>query len=202
MAPGRAPSRRRQINHFDVGLVPRLYDVDAGAVEVDGHDVRTINFSRLASRLAWGTRRTRGPAPILPYANLMPATTTSAQPPGPRPSTTGSWICRTDTHPRRRARLTSCPAAKSNASPSAWVILIPILGDEATSALDTHPERLIQRRLDQPFRVRVQGTGRLVEDQDAGVLEDDPGEGDALLFAAGICIRARRRSCRIRPANP
>ena len=37
--------------------------------------------------------------------------------------------------------------------------------------------------LDQPLADRVEGAGRLVEDEDARVLEQHPGERDALLLA-------------------
>lgn len=39
--------------------------------------------------------------------------------------------------------------------------------------------------LDQEFALRVQRAGRLVEQQDRGVAQDGPGEGDALALTAG-----------------
>ena len=45
-------------------------------------------------------------------------------------------------------------------------------------------------RLDQPLADRVEGRRRLVEDQDAGVLEQDPGDRDPLLLAARQLVAA------------
>ena len=39
-------------------LVPRLYDVDAGAVEIDGHDVRTIKLESLGQLIGMVTQET------------------------------------------------------------------------------------------------------------------------------------------------
>jgi ATP-binding cassette subfamily B protein len=39
-------------------LVPRLYDVDAGAVEIDGHDVRTITLESLGQLIGMVTQET------------------------------------------------------------------------------------------------------------------------------------------------
>src|SRR5574337_2159135 len=43
----------------------------------------------------------------------------------------------------------------------------------------------IQRLLDQSLRFRIQGRGRLVQDEDGRVLQYSPGDGDPLLLAAG-----------------
>ena len=48
-------------------------------------------------------------------------------------------------------------------------------------ALHQGRERLLDRRLD----LRIERRGRLVEDQDRRVLQDHPGDGDALALAAG-----------------
>ena len=45
--------------------------------------------------------------------------------------------------------------------------------------LTRRPERLLDRLL----RLRVHGGGRLVQDQDARVVQDGAGDGDALLLA-------------------
>ena len=45
--------------------------------------------------------------------------------------------------------------------------------------------QMLQRLLHQPLRLRVQSGGRLVEDQDRRVLQDGPGDADALPLSAG-----------------
>ena len=39
-------------------LIPRLYDVDAGAVEVDGHDVRRVTLASLGATIGFVTQET------------------------------------------------------------------------------------------------------------------------------------------------
>ena len=45
--------------------------------------------------------------------------------------------------------------------------------------------KLGQRLLDRPLRLRIQRRGRLVEDQDRRVLQEDASNGETLLLAAG-----------------
>ena len=47
-----------------------------------------------------------------------------------------------------------------------------------------------QRRLDQPLRGRVERRGRLVQDQDPRILQDDPGDREPLLLAARELVAA------------
>ena len=51
--------------------------------------------------------------------------------------------------------------------------------------IDVRPAQgLGQRLLDQKLRFGVQVGGGLVEDHDGRILEEDPGDGQALLFTA------------------
>ena len=48
----------------------------------------------------------------------------------------------------------------------------------------------LQGGLNQPLGTGVERAGGLVQDQDARVLQDDAGDGDALLLAAGELVAA------------
>ncbi len=56
------------------------------------------------------------------------------------------------------------------------------LGDDKGGAPLHQP---LQRQLDQPFGLGVDAGGGVVQDQDARVLEQGAGDGDALLLPAG-----------------
>jgi len=45
--------------------------------------------------------------------------------------------------------------------------------------------QLFECRLDQAFRLRVQRARRLIQNEDAWILQQDAGDGNALLLAAG-----------------
>ena len=51
-------------------------------------------------------------------------------------------------------------------------------------------EEGLERGLDEGLRLAVQVRGGFVEDEDAGVFEDDAGDGDALFFAAAQPVAA------------
>ena len=63
---------------------------------------------------------------------------------------------------------------------------------EAVGDGEGRPARHQRRQggLDQPLGLGVQGGGRFVQDQDARVLQDGAGDGDALLLAAGELVAA------------
>ena len=68
-------------------------------------------------------------------------------------------------------------------------------GEDGGEAVGDHDrgaarEQRAQRRLDQLLREAVEVRGRLVEDQDPGVLEDDAGDREPLLLAAGEAVAA------------
>ena len=56
------------------------------------------------------------------------------------------------------------------------------MGDDERGAVCHQP---FQRGLDLPFRLGVEGRGRLVEQQDRRVAQHGPGDGQALPLAAG-----------------
>jgi len=55
------------------------------------------------------------------------------------------------------------------------------VGDDQRRAADQYP---VQRILDQRFGMRVQGAGRLVEDENARVSQDGAGDRDPLTLTA------------------
>ncbi len=55
------------------------------------------------------------------------------------------------------------------------------MGDHERGPVRHH---VLERVLDERLRLRVEMGGGLVEDQDLGVLEDDPGDRDALLLSS------------------
>ncbi len=67
------------------------------------------------------------------------------------------------------------------------------------AALHQTPQRL----LDKMFGLTVEGGGRFVQDQDAGVLQDRPGDGDPLALTAGQldALLADDRAVAERPAG-
>ena len=104
-------------------LLPRLYDVDEGAVEIDGIDVRDMppRFARRGDRLRdpgdVPVPRQRAREPALRASPTRP-TASSRRPRGWRPSTTASTRCRRATTRSSASAATSCRAARSSASRS------------------------------------------------------------------------------------
>ena len=104
-------------------LVPRLYDVDEGAVEIDGHDVRTVTLASLGDVIGFVTQET-----YLFHASVRDEprlrATRRDRPRAPdggarwRPSTTASGSCRRATTRSSASAATSCRAARSSASRS------------------------------------------------------------------------------------
>ena len=62
----------------------------------------------------------------------------------------------------------------------------PVGDRDGRPALD----QALERRLDEPLADGVERRRRLVEDQDPRVLEEDPGDRDALLLAARELVAA------------
>ena len=135
-------------------LVPRLYDVEAGSVEIDGIDVRESPSRRSAGSIGFVTQETYLFHATI-RANLLYAKPTRPRPRSrprrrPRRSTTGSWSSPTATTRRRRARLQALrrreAADRDRPGPAEGPAHPhPRRGH---SALDTVSERLIQAALE------------------------------------------------------
>ena len=136
-------------------LIPRLYDVDEGAVEIDGIDVRQITLAVARAR----SIGVRDPGDV-PVPRQRSATTcatpsprrprrSSRPPPAPPRSTTGSLELPEGYDTIVGERGYKLSGGEKQRIAIARVLLkdprILIL-DEATSALDTVSERLIQAR--------------------------------------------------------
>ena len=136
-------------------LIARLYDVTAGAVLLDGHDVRDLSFASLRrivgvvsqdTYLFHGSVREnlRFARPDATDEQLEEAAQAARihEPPGLAP--------RRLRHRRRRARLPLLgrreAAARDRARDPARPAVLVL--DEATSALDVETERLVQQALD------------------------------------------------------
>jgi ATP-binding cassette, subfamily B, bacterial len=143
-------------------LVPRFYDVDAGAVSIDGHDVRDVTLASLGEVIGIVTQET-----YLFHATIRENIAYG------KPDATDAEIRAAAHAAAIDARIMELPDAYSTVVGErgyklsggekqriaiARVILkdprILIL-DEATSALDTHSERLIQAALDPLMRDRT-----------------------------------------------
>ena len=103
-------------------LIPRLYDVDTGAVELDGLDVRRIKLESIGQIVGFVTQETylfhSSVRDNLRYARPGGPTPSWRRRPVRQRSTTGSWSCRTATTRSSASAATSSPAARSSASPS------------------------------------------------------------------------------------
>ena len=103
-------------------LVPRLYDVDSGAVEIDGTMCGGSRSRRSGGRSASSPRRRTSSTPRSATTSCTRGRTrprpSSRRPPGPPRSTTGSWSCPTATTRSSASAATSSPAARSSGSRS------------------------------------------------------------------------------------
>lgn len=103
-------------------LVPRLYEVDSGAVRVDGYDVRDLTMSSLSEAVGMVTQD-----PYLFHASIAdnlryakPDATDAELEPPPRPPTftTASSDSTTDSTPWWAKEDFACPVARSSDWPS------------------------------------------------------------------------------------
>jgi ATP-binding cassette subfamily B protein len=143
-------------------LVPRLYDVDAGAVEIDGHDVRDVTLASLGETIGVVTQETY----------LFHSTVRENLLYGKRDATEAEMIAAAQAaaiHERimelpegydtvvgeRGYRLSG--GEKQRLALARVILKNPriLILDEATSALDTHSERLIQAALEPLMRGRT-----------------------------------------------
>ena len=151
--PGRA--RRAPARPRLTYLVPRLYDVTAGAVRIDGHDVRDLTLGVPGRRHRRGQP---GPPPVPRLHRRQPPLRQARRhrrrarrgvPGGPHPRR-HRRPARRATTPSSASGATGCRAGRSSAWPSPGCCSrtrpSSIL-DEATSHLDSENEVLIQQAL-------------------------------------------------------
>ena len=136
-----------------LNLIPRFYDLDSGAIEIDGQDVRDVTIASLRDAIGLVSQETGlfndTVRANIAYESPKQAMTRLPQPPGrPRP-TNLSRSCRTVTRPRWASAASVFPAVSVSASRSPGLLKnAPILLlDEATSALDSESERIVQQAL-------------------------------------------------------
>lgn len=143
-------------------LVPRFYDVDAGAVSIDGHDVRDVTLASLGEVIGIVTQET-----YLFHATIRENIAYG------KPNATDAEIRAAAQAAAIDARIMELPDAyntvvgergyklsggeKQRIAIARVILKDPriLILDEATSALDTHSERLIQAALDPLMRDRT-----------------------------------------------
>ena len=144
-------------------LIARLYDVDRGAVELDGIDVRGIRLASLGELIGMVTQETylfhASIRDNLLYARPEPRLRRrSRRPRVSRSSTTGSASSTTATRRSSGNAAIGMSGGEKQRLAIARVILkdprILIL-DEATSSLDTASERLVQSALEKLTSART-----------------------------------------------
>ena len=135
-------------------LIPRLYDVTAGAVEIDGHDVREVAMSSLADAMGMVTQETylfhTSVRENLLYAN--PEATQEELEAAARTALIHDRIIELDEGydtlvGERGYRMSG--GEKQRLAIARVILKDPriLILDEATSSLDTTSERLVQRAL-------------------------------------------------------
>jgi ATP-binding cassette subfamily B protein len=143
-------------------LVPRLYDVDAGAVEIDGRDVRSLTLQSLGEVIGFVTQETYLFHDTI-RANLLYA----------RPDATDDELAAATRAAAIHDRIAELPAGydtvvgergyklsggeKQRIAIARVLLKDPriLILDEATSALDTVSERLIQAALERLMEGRT-----------------------------------------------
>ena len=135
-------------------MIPRLYDVTSGAVEIDGHDVREVKLSSLADAIGMVTQETylfhTSVRENLLYAN--PAATQAELEAAARTALIHDRIMELDEGydtlvGERGYRMSG--GEKQRLAIARVVLKDPriLILDEATSSLDTTSERLVQQAL-------------------------------------------------------
>ena len=143
-------------------LVPRLYDVDAGSVEIDGRDVRRLTLESLGRVIGFVTQET-----YLFHAtvreNLLYARPDATQDELERASRAAAIHDRIVELPQGYDTIVGERGYKLSGGEKQRIAIARVLLkdprililDEATSALDTVSERLIQRALERLERGRT-----------------------------------------------
>ena len=111
-----------------IGLVPRLFDVTAGAVLIDGTDVRELDPAVLAAAVGPGAAeavpvlRHRRDQPAVRQARTPPTTSSGTRWRSPRPASSSSRCPAAWTRPDRRRAAPTSPAASGSGSrsPAPW----------------------------------------------------------------------------------
>src|SRR5438874_6647920 len=103
-------------------LIPRLYDVTGGSIEIDGTDVRPVRQGSLAPAIGFVTQVSYLFHDTI-LANLHYGRPSASRPRsrrrrGQRSSTTGSWSSPKATTPSWASGATGCPAGRSSGWPS------------------------------------------------------------------------------------
>ncbi|GHO60109.1 ABC transporter ATP-binding protein [Ktedonobacter robiniae] len=143
-------------------LIPRLYDVDSGAVEIDGHDVRNIKLESLSSLIGVVTQETflfhSSIRENLLYAR--PEATEEEMIAATMAAAIHERIMEFDEGydtivGERGYRLSG--GEKQRLAIARVILKNPriLILDEATSSLDTHSERLIQAALEPLMKERT-----------------------------------------------
>jgi ATP-binding cassette, subfamily B, bacterial len=143
-------------------LIPRLYDVDEGAVEIDGHDVRRITMASLGGVIGFVTQET-----YLFHASIRDNLRYA------KPDATDAELERAATAAAIHDRIVELPdgydtmvgergyklsgGEKQRVAIARVLLKDPriLILDEATSALDTVSERLIQAALERLMEGRT-----------------------------------------------
>ncbi len=143
-------------------LIPRLYDVDRGAVEIDGRDVRGVTLASLGETIGFVTQET-----YLFHASIRDNLRYA------RPEATDDELIRAATAAAIHDRVTELPdgydtmvgergyklsgGEKQRIAIARVLLKDPriLILDEATSALDTVSERLIQSALERLMEGRT-----------------------------------------------
>jgi ATP-binding cassette subfamily B protein len=136
-------------------LIPRLYDVDSGSVEIDGHDVRTITLESLGQLIGMVTQETylfhSTVRENIAYGKLN-ATDAEIE----AAARAAAIHNRIADLPERYETIVGERGYKLSGGEKQRIALARVILkdprililDEATSALDTHSERLIQAALE------------------------------------------------------
>ncbi len=143
-------------------LIPRLYDVDAGAVEIDGRDIRRISLASLGETIGFVTQET-----YLFHASIRDNLRYA------RPEATDDQLIAAASAAAIHERITELPEGydtmvgergyklsggeKQRIAIARVLLKDPriLILDEATSALDTVSERLIQAALERLMEGRT-----------------------------------------------
>jgi ATP-binding cassette, subfamily B, bacterial len=135
-------------------LVPRLYDVDKGAVEIDGHDVRSVTLASLGDVIGFVTQETYLFHDSI-RANLLYAKPDATDPELFAATTAAAIHERVLELPEGYDTIVGERGYKLSGGEKQRIAIARVLLkdprililDEATSALDTVSERLIQKAL-------------------------------------------------------